>query len=128
MGEKKKGRPTVMTPEVIKTLEECFLKGATDLEACYIAKISKDALYDYIQENPAFSDRKTQLKSMTKFYSKRNIAEAVEKGDLQQSNWYLERKGKDEGFSTRQELTGADGTKLMEQLTDEQKAKLDNLL
>ena len=46
---------------------------------------------------------------MPKYKAKKVIVEAIEAGDKQQANWWLERKGKDEGFSTRQELTGADG-------------------
>ena len=48
---------------------------------------------------------------MTKYKARKVVAEAIEKNDIQQANWYLERKAKDE-FSLRQELTGAEGGEL----------------
>jgi hypothetical protein len=57
------GRPTKMTPETIGKLEQAFLMGCTDLEACFFADISKDVLYDYQGKHPEFADRKERLKS-----------------------------------------------------------------
>lgn len=103
------GRPTVMTEEVIAKLEEAFLNGATDREACFIANISKDSLYDYCKLNPDFSDRKEDLKDMVKYQARQNIVGAIKNGDKPLSQWYLERKAKSE-FAQRQEHTGEDGT------------------
>ena len=103
------GRPTVVTGEVLRQLEEAFSVGATDREACFLADISESTLYLYQQENPGFSERKEALKEMPKYKAKKNVVGAIEKGDVQQSNWYLERKGKDDGFSSRTELTGQNG-------------------
>lgn len=104
MAKKNKGgRPTVMTPEVIAKLEDGFLKGLTDLECCLYAGISKDALYDYCNKYPEFSDRKEQLKKQPAVQAKLNILEALENGDKDISKWYLERKSKDE-FSLKQEI------------------------
>ncbi len=108
----KEGRPTVMTEESIAKLEEAFSNGATDLEACFLAKISKDSLYRYQQEHPEFCERKDALKEMIKYQAKKVVKEAIEEGDKQQANWYLERKGKDEGFNPRTEITGKDGEEL----------------
>lgn len=44
------------------------------------------------------------------------------------AKFVAERLGKDDGYSTRNELTGKDGERLNEGLTDEQKAVLDKLL
>ncbi len=106
------GRPTVMTPENIAKLEIAFSNGASDLEACFIAGISKSTFYDYCKENPSFSDRKEALKEMPKYRARVNIVEAINSGDKQQSNWYLERKAKSE-FAQRTEQTGADGTPIV---------------
>ncbi len=97
------GRPTVMTPEVIAKLEYGFMKGLTDLECCLYAGISKDALYDYCNKYPEFSDRKEELKKQPSVQAKINVTEAIEMGDIDLSKWYLERKNKDE-FSLKQEI------------------------
>lgn len=103
MEKNKGGRPTVMTPEVIAKLEDGFLKGLTDLECCLYAGISKDALYDYCNKYPEFSDRKEQLKKQPAVQAKLNILDAINDGDKDISKWYLERKNKDE-FSLKQEI------------------------
>ena len=100
------GRPTVMTDDVIAKLEEAFSNGATDLQACFIANISKDSLYRYIENNPEFSERKEALKDDIKYKAKRLIKGEIEKGNVQQANWYLERKDKE--FKPKQDLTTDD--------------------
>lgn len=102
------GRPTVMTPETIKKLEEVFVIGGTDVEACLWANIASSTLYDYCKGNPTFSERKEDLKQHPKLQARFNVVKEIEKKDVTVSQWYLERKGKDE-FSGRKEITGADG-------------------
>lgn len=112
------GRPTVMTPEVIAKLEEAFLNGATDLQACFVANISKDSLYRYIKENPEFSDRKEALKDDIKYKAKMALKRSIENELIsddkraENSKWLLERKSKDEGYNSRTEITGVDGKDL----------------
>jgi len=105
------GRPTVMTPENIAKLEQAFSLGATDLEACFFAGIGKTALYEYQEKNPEFAERKAALKDKLVLKSRQVVASALEEGDKQTAQWYLERKKKDE-FSQRSEQTGADGNPL----------------
>lgn len=97
------GRPTVMTLEVLAKLEEAFSVGATDKEAIFIAGISKDAFYDYCKINPDFADRKEALKDMPKYAAKKNIVNKINLGDVSTSQWYAERKIKEE-FSNRTDL------------------------
>ena len=113
MSSNPNGRPTKMTKETIGILEEAFLNGATDRQACFQASISIQTLYNYGKENDGFLERKESLKEMTKYRAKINVSKAIEEGDKGLSQWYLERKGKDEGFSTRIEQTGADGKELI---------------
>lgn len=88
----KVGRPTVMTPETIAKLEEAFSIGGTDIESCFFAGISVDALYDYQKLHPEFTKRKEALKSNINFIAKKNIAAAIKGGDEDQSKWHLERR------------------------------------
>jgi hypothetical protein len=94
------GRPTVMTPETLAKLEDAFAYGLTDQEACFVANISKDALYDYCNKHPEFSDRKEALKQSPTIRAKRTVVKAIDGGDKETAKWYLERKNKDE-FSTK---------------------------
>jgi hypothetical protein len=103
------GRPTVMTPEVVKKLEEAFLLGCTDLEACFYADISKQTLYNYQEANPEFVGRKEELKANPIFLARKTVVKEIqEKGELALK--FLERKKKDE-FSTSSDLNlgGQDG-------------------
>lgn len=99
----KTGRPNVIDNNVLRKLEEAFSFGATDLEACHLANISKTTLYDYQGKNPEFAERKEGLKDMLKYQARVNISKEINKGNLETSRWYLERKAKEE-FSTRQDL------------------------
>ena len=96
------GRPTSMTPETISKLEEGFTMGFTDLEACLYAGISKTTLYNYQEENPDFTERKTLLKENVKMIAKRNIFTEIGAGDKQLSQWYTERRDPD--FNPKQQI------------------------
>lgn len=105
---KKVGRPTKMIPETLKKLEDSFCLGHSDDEACLIAQISPPTLYDYCEKHPDFLTKKELLKNMPSIKARRNIIEALNAKDVDVSQWYLERKNKEE-FSQRSELTGKEG-------------------
>jgi len=100
------GRPTVMTEEVIRLLESAFLVGATDLEACVHADISKTSLYEYCQKNDEFAERKETLKNQPTLKAKLIVSTALEDGDLNTAHRVIDRK---EGSKVKQEITGANG-------------------
>lgn len=97
------GRPTKMTPETLKILEDAFSVGATDKEASFLANISTTTLYNYCKEYPEFLERKEALKDMPKYKAKKNIVGDIDKGIVATSQWYAERKMKEE-FSNRTDL------------------------
>ena len=90
---KKGGRPSVITDEVLRKLEEAFENGATDSEACGLAGISRSTLYLYCNQNQDFSDRKENLKSMPAYHAKVSILKAI-KTDPKVAMDYLERVDK----------------------------------
>lgn len=100
------GRPTVMTPETIKKLEEVFAIGGTDKEACFFANISHQTLYDYQKLHPEFVERKEALKENPILKARRTVVNSLDNPVTAQ--WFLERKKKTE-FAQRTELTGKDG-------------------
>lgn len=120
------GRPTVMTPMVIAKLETAFSLDSTVTEAIFYAGISKDAYYDFINANPEYTERFEALRNRLVLKARETIAREIGKSYANSMD-YLTRKRKNE-FSTRQELTGAEGTPLAPTLTDEEKDKLLKLI
>ena len=100
----KTGRKGVMSNDAtIQKLLTAFAYGFTDEEACLFAGISsKQTLYNYCNEHPEFGERKELLKKNPIIRAKTNIVEELEKGSIDTSKWYLERKVKEE-FSLKQE-------------------------
>lgn len=107
MRKKKKGnkvgRPTKITKEILEKLDNAFSLGHSDEEACLVAQIDPQTLYNYCKKHPNYSSKKELLKNSPKIVARRNIVKDLNDGDVKTSKWYLERKAKDE-FSNRQEL------------------------
>lgn len=103
-GRKRIGRPNKITKEALRKLEEAFLLGCTDKEACFAAGIGMSTLYDYQKQNPEFSDRKALLKQNPIFKARKAVVDSLE-NDPVLALKYLERKRKDE-FSTNYKLAG----------------------
>lgn len=98
------GRPKKVTPEIVRKLEQAFLLGCTDLEACHAADLPRSTFYDYCAENPEFADRKEALKANPVWKARRVVLDAIEGGDLGAAQELLKRK---EGSKVA--LTGPDG-------------------
>ena len=93
------GRPTVLTPEVIRILEEAFLIGCTDEEACFKANIATTPFYEYQKAHPEFKERKEALKQSPFYTARKTVVDNLTE-DADFALKYLERKKKDE-FSTQ---------------------------
>lgn len=100
------GRPTKMTAETISKLEEGFMLGFTDKEACLFSGISPNTLYEFCKENKDFGERKELLKEQIKMRAKQNIAKGIMEGEKPLSQWYLERRDRD--FKQKTDLTTDD--------------------
>lgn len=99
-------RPTVMTPETISKLEEAFLMGCSDLEACLFANIAPSSLYVYQEKHEEFSERKAMLKENPVMKARKVILEALEDGDRLMANKVMERK---DGTKVKSEVSGPGG-------------------
>jgi len=113
--KKKTGRPAKINGSVVDKLEQAWALGCTDLEACFYAGVSKDALYDYEATYPKFVLRKELLKQRPVLEARQTLVKSI-KTDPDMALKFLERKLKGE-FSTRQEMTGKDGESLAVPLT-----------
>ncbi len=89
-------RPTKMTKATLGKLREAFMMGYSDREACAYADIHPDTLYAYQTLHSEFSDQKALWKLFPILKAKKTILDALNKGDLKTSQWYLERKARDE--------------------------------
>ena len=99
------GRPTVMTPEVIRKLEDAFSWGCTDLEACCNANIGKTSLYEYCDRNPDFAERKEVLKNQPVMKARRVVLAALEDDDINTAHKVIDRKEGQKIVQTTVELT-----------------------
>lgn len=127
--EKTNDAMTEFASETLQKLEAAFLQGMTNREACFLANISESLFYAVCKASPNLKERFEQLSENVKILAKRNLVEAINKGDVENSKWYLERKNKDE-FSTRNELTGANGKDLVpdEEMKEKADAAISNFL
>jgi hypothetical protein len=118
-------RPTKMTPETLKKLEDAYLCDATHLEAAIFAGISEVTLHAYRKENPEFSKRIDSLRGMIGLKAKNNIRESIESGDKHDSKWYLERRDKDfkPKSEIKNEITIDPATALINAIRDRKKER-----
>lgn len=96
-------RPRKINRDVLRKLEEGFMLGLSDRQACLYADIALSTLYEYQKVCPAFSERKEALKENVKMRAKINIAKVIDEGDIDMSIWYLKHAAADE-FSTKQQI------------------------
>jgi hypothetical protein len=89
------GRPTKMTKETLAKLESAYMADATHLEAAIYADIDESTLHRYRKENPEFSKRIETLRNMTKLKAKMNISKSIDKENVNDSKWFLERRDDD---------------------------------
>lgn len=99
------GRPPVVTPAVVQKLEQAFLMGCTDAEACLFADIAPRTLYAYCERNEEFAQRKEVLKQNPVMQARSVVLDAIKiDRDVAAAQKLLDRK---EGSKVA--LTGADG-------------------
>lgn len=103
-------RPTVMTDEVIRKIEEVAALDGSVAEMAYYAGIHPDTIYAHMKENKEFSDRINALRERPVLKARQTVIKSLDTPDG--ARWYLQRKKKLE-FSDRTELTGADGNSLI---------------
>lgn len=91
-----KGRPSLITNQVVKKLEEAFKIGLNTSEACRYAGISRQIFYNKLEVDTEFLDIIDSAKDHLKLLALGVIGNHISKGDLQTAKWYLERKYKKE--------------------------------
>lgn len=79
-------------------------------EACGVAR---PTLYNFMKKHPELKEIRDDLDETLLDVAESNVIGALQSNDMKTTRWYLERKGKDRGYVTRQEQTGRDGAPLL---------------
>ncbi len=101
---KTKGRPCVITSDVLEKLIGAFQMGLSIREAAAFVGISKTAICDYLAKNPEFKDNVKTLQIKPSTLAKVTIYGALAAGDIEVSRWFLERQSKRESEKERARL------------------------
>ncbi len=125
MGKDKGGRPTVMTQDVLRKLEEIFVVNGSDEDACFYAGISTQPLYDYQRKHPEYAERKYALKNMPKLKAKKVLNEALAKKDKDVAKFILERTDKE--YKNKTNIDVENKTPIIVVESEEHKKKLEKL-
>lgn len=109
-----------MNRDTLTLLFEGSRLGLSNVMLCSYADISQQTLYTWFNKFPEIKEEIERLKESPKIRAINNIIAKVNEGDLETAKWYAERKIKEE-FAQRQEVTGADGEKLIPTQEDTEK-------
>ncbi len=101
--KKKMGRKSVMNKITLEKLEKAFMMGCTVDEASIYAEIDHSTYYNYIKKHPEYKEKIENLRHRPRLRARMNVVRDIERGNLDTSKWYLERKSKSE-FGTRVEM------------------------
>jgi hypothetical protein len=93
-------QPLIEDPK-FKKLLEAFKMDCTVEEACTYADIKKGTFYDYISKNPEFSEEIESARQWPVLLARKTILNAIMKGSREASQFYLERKRRNE-FATKE--------------------------
>jgi len=94
----KSGRPTVMTSEVCRRIEEVAALGGSVEEMAIYGLIHKDTIYSYLKEHPEYSDKIDALRERPILKARNTIIAGLDQPE--NAKWYLERKRRNE-FSSK---------------------------
>lgn len=96
------GRPTKLTPEAIKKLEEVFAIDGSIAEACFYADISQQTYFNFVKRFPRYVERFNALRERPYLKARQTIVKALD--DPNHAFRYMERKKKKE-FGNTVDLT-----------------------
>lgn len=96
-------------PKATKALRE---HSGVILRAAEACGVSRTAFYNFMEKHPELAEVKRELDEELLDIGEANVVTNLKAGDGKTTRWFLERKGKDRGYTTRQEQTGADGAPL----------------
>lgn len=78
-------------------------------EAC---DVSRQTFYKFMREHPQLEDVRAECGEDLLDIAEASVINDLRNAEMKTTRWFLDRKGKDRGYTTRQEQTGADGEPL----------------
>ncbi|QIG69488.1 hypothetical protein EVC17_005 [Rhizobium phage RHph_Y1_1] len=78
-------------------------------EAC---GVTRQAFWKFMNKHPELKEAQAEASEVLLDIGEKHLTTAISAGDMKTIRWHLERKGKDRGYTTRQESTGKDGEPL----------------
>jgi len=78
-------------------------------QAAQALGVSRVAIYKFIEKNPELNEVRAEATETLIDVAEGQLAKSLNDGDMKSVRWYLERQGKNRGYTTRVEQTGADG-------------------
>lgn len=101
------GRPTILTEDVVKKLEEAFSNDFNVTQACQHANISRVTYYDWYNNNLVFSNRMDVARTALGRAAKGNVVKAINDGDPNVSLKYLTLRDPDYKPKAAMDVTNA---------------------
>lgn len=108
------GRPTKLTPEVRKKMEEVAAIDGTVEEMAYYCDVTRQTIWDWLQKDKALSDRIDQLRARPILKARQAVVKSLD--DHNSAYRYLERKARKE-FTPGLDVT-TDGKELPRPILD----------
>lgn len=79
--------------------------GAVISHSALCLGVSRTALYKFLEKHPEVNSLRREIEDNQIDTAEFHIAQSIRAGDLGTIRWYLARKGKARGYSSRHELT-----------------------
>jgi len=96
LATRNRGRPTVFNQNTVHKLEQAFNIGCSVEEACLVSGVSRSAYYKKIETDPDFMDKMERSKLFAVLMARNTVCQAIMRGDVKTSMWFLERKRREE--------------------------------
>lgn len=114
----KRGRPTVMTKQVLAKIKHAIRMGSTEEEACSFAEIDPSTLWRYKQKNKYFAMQIKEWQNYLVLSARQNIFDSIDECKNMTDSWaYLRAKRKEE-FAEQKNLNVRTGTLTIEELEE----------
>lgn len=79
------------------------------LKAAEACGVHRHTMRKFIDEHPELELVREEAEEELLDVGEAAVVTAIKAADMKTVRWHLERKGKQRGYTTRQEMTGADG-------------------
>lgn len=106
------GRPTKLTPEVRKKMEEAAALDASIPELCFYAGVTKQTYYNWKEQDPEFFDRLDELRNKPVLLARQTIMRGIAKDPNHAFRYVEKKRPKEFASTTKLEHSGAVDTNL----------------